>query len=92
MIIIIIKYEVVVLMCRVCVVCVAPTHPVIKKKAEDKVVNIEFQIGGLDRASNSVSGKYKNKYNYNIYNVVIYDYCTRWSKIVTNIAPLFCSL
>lgn len=42
--------------------CVAPSHPLIENKADNKIVNIEFQIGGLDRASNTVSGKHKNKY------------------------------
>lgn len=50
--------------CRVCVICIAPSHKLFKDG--DVIDRIEFQIGNVDRTQNEVSGRYKNKYNYDI--------------------------
>lgn len=45
-------------MVRVMVVCLAPTHPLLTESIAIK--EIEFQIGRLDRADNTVSGRFKS--------------------------------
>lgn len=45
----------------VCVVCLAPTHPLMIDTTL-QIVSVEFQIGRTDRTKNKPSGKSKNKY------------------------------
>lgn len=47
--------------CSVCVVCLAPTHPLMIDTTL-QIVSVEFQIGRTDRTKNKPSGKLKNKY------------------------------
>lgn len=42
---------------RICVVCLAETHPVLKDKK--KVVSVDYQFDGVNRLCNKVSGKGK---------------------------------
>ena len=46
---------------RVCVICLAPTHPLVNDPALE-VFTVEFQIGKTDRTKNHTSGKFKNEY------------------------------
>ena len=45
---------------RVCVICLAPTHPLVNDPALE-ISTIEFQIGKTDRTKNHTSGKFKNE-------------------------------
>lgn len=50
---------------RVCVVCISPSHKLLCGSSDQddaKIKRIEFQIGKLDRTSNVVSGRFKNKF------------------------------
>ena len=48
---------------RVCVVCLAPNHPLLTNP-QPEITSISFNVGNVDRTNNKVCGKRKNKFSF----------------------------
>ena len=62
------------LICRICITTLAPSHPVLAEKK--KVTEVDYNVGGANRLENKASGKSKRVSTFHTLDLPFHTYCS----------------